>query len=273
MVCESQLRDLKVSGAVSLLDMLNFCADDYCRASSLLGQIFAQIKSGIEPTMESWNRVAGSLGKLERECERLGLSNTLAQIRRIKPIFVEGSSAVNWNDLGRDVIEVQLRMNDELEACTLFLLTHEEANFYSDHHFPISVVDYFQESIFDMEEAGKCRAVERPTACVFHLMRVTEHGIQAVAKLIGITDPRPNWEPIILKIDSELKQPYEKRQFKGSGDLLASISTHFHTVKIAWRNRVMHIEKKYTGEEAREIYAATVGLMRYLAENLPSRTS
>ena len=74
---------------------------------------------------------------------------------------------------------------------------------------------------------------------------------------------------MIAKIDAELKALYKDRKYKGSADLLASMSSHLHAVKVAWRNRVMHVEKKHTMEEAREIYAATGGLMRYLAENLP----
>jgi hypothetical protein len=120
-----------------------------------------------------------------------------------------------------------------------------------------------------MDEAAKCLAVERPTACVFHLMRITEYGLQAIARSLGMTDARPNWEPIIAKINVEIKTPYEKRCFKGNTDFLANVSTHVHAVKVAWRNRVMHVEHKHTMEEAREIYGATRGLMRYLAENLP----
>jgi hypothetical protein len=101
-------------------------------------------------------------------------------------------------------------------------------------------------------------------------MRVTEHGLQEIAKRIGIKDPRPNWEPIICKIDSELKKGYKDRQYKGMSDFLANVSAHLNAVKVAWRNRVMHVDTKHTMEEAREIYSATAGLMRYIAENLPN---
>ena len=100
-------------------------------------------------------------------------------------------------------------------------------------------------------------------------MRVTEYAVNAVAKAIGITDHNPTWEPIIRKIDAESKMPYKERQFKGSQELLANLSTHFHAVKNAWRNKTMHVETTNTMEHAREIYGATAGLMRYVAENLP----
>lgn len=237
----------------------------------MLGQVFAQIKSGVAPTHGSWALIAGELGMLERACEPLGLTSTLAQIARVKPIFLQGSPSIPLDDFGREVIEVQIRLNDELKARTLFLLTVEGAGYFADHHFSPSIIERFPDASFDIDEAGKCYALERSTACVFHLMRVTELGLQEIARLLGMTDFQPTWEPIIRKIDNELKAKYEDRKFKGSSELLANISTHVHAVKMAWRNRTMHVDKKHTMEEAREIYHATCGLMRYIAENLPAK--
>jgi len=256
---------------VSLFDMLSFLAHDFCKASSLIGQLYAKVRSGVVPDRESLGRIAGELGMLERACEPLELTSTLAQIRRIKSIFVDGAANVNYADLARDVIEVQIRLNDELQARKLFILTPGEAGYFDDSQFSPKATEYFQDAIFDMTEAAKCYALERPTACVFHLMRVTEYAVQEMARLVGITDPRPNWDPVIRKIDNELKADYADRQFKGSYDLLAYMSTHLQAVKVAWRNRVMHVGEKHTPEEAREIYGATCGLMRYLAENLPKK--
>jgi hypothetical protein len=254
----------------SLIDMLRFLAEDFCRASSLIGQLFSQVNSGVVPVSNSWGAIASELGNLERLCERLGLQSTLAQIKRVKETLFNGSNNVNYANFARDVMEVQIRLMDELEARTLFLMSADEARYFSDNQFAPRVGERFPDAIFDMDEAGKCYATERPTACVFHLMRVTEFGLHAIGRLLNMSDPRPNWEPIIAKIDSELKAPYEKRQFKGSADLLANASTHLHAVKVAWRNRAMHVDTKHTMEEAREIYSATCGLMRYLAENLPA---
>ncbi|MGD0790667.1 MAG: hypothetical protein ABR920_02750 [Terriglobales bacterium] len=250
--------------------MLRFAAQDFCRASSLIGQVYAQVNSGTIPTKKSWNVIAGELGNLQRLCEKLALDSTLAQIKRLKEIFLdtENQHQVNIANLSRDIMEVQIRLSDELEARMLFLMNPEEARYFGENQFSPKVAERFPDAVFDMNEAGKCFATERSTACVFHLMRVTEHGLHAIATRLGITDQRPNWEPIIAKIDSELKLPYEKRQFKGSADLLANISTHLHAIKVAWRNRTMHVETKHTTEEGREIYGATRGLMRYLAEQI-----
>jgi hypothetical protein len=133
------------------------------------------------------------------------------------------------------------------------------------------VGERFPDAIDDMNEAAKCFAFERPTACIFHLMRVTEYGINEIADFLLMEDHSPTWEPIIRKIDAELKLDYKDRKFKGNQDVLANMSTHLHAVKVAWRNKTMHVEKINTMEHAKEIYDATCGLMRYLAENLPAK--
>jgi len=73
------------------------------------------------------------------------------------------------------------------------------------------VAERFPEAIFDMAEAGKCLALDRSTASVFHLMRVTEYGLNGVSVFLKIKDPLgPNWDQIIKSIDSELKTEYAK---------------------------------------------------------------
>jgi hypothetical protein len=102
-------------------------------------------------------------------------------------------------------------------------------------------------------------------------MRVTEYAIQEIGLMLGMDDHNPTWEPIIRRIDAELKADYKKREFQGSQDLLANLSAHLQAVKVAWRNKTMHVEKVNTMEHAKEIYDATCGLMRYISENLPAR--
>ncbi|HET8546424.1 MAG TPA: hypothetical protein VFL57_00390 [Bryobacteraceae bacterium] len=250
--------------------MMRFDADDFCRVSSLLGQMYMDIRCGRIPRDQTWVIMATELRLLRDHCQRIGLAATVAQIERTaESITGNHGYGFDLDVISRDLIQVQLRLNDELKGRVLYAIDSDKAVYMTDSQFDPKVSEVFPDAAFDMDEAAKCYALNRATACVFHLMRVTEYGLQAVGKTLGMKDDRPNWEPIIAKIDSEIKKPYKDRQFKGQTEVLAHISSHMHAVKIAWRNRAMHIEKKHTIEEAREIYDATRGLMRYLAENLP----
>lgn len=250
--------------------MLKFCANDFCQAASIVAQFRTQVYSGVIPANGSYGMIGGELGTLERHCAELGLVSTMAQIQRVKQM-VDGGGSWSAQAMADAIMEVSTRMIDELEARKLYVVSADRSSYTSGNGFAAAVAECFPDAIPDMDEAARCFAFERPTACIFHLMRVTEYGINSIAGLLGISDHNPTWEPIIRKIDAELKTDYKDRKFKGSQDFLANASTHLHAVKVAWRNKTMHVEKINTIEHAKEVYDATRGFMRYLAENLPEK--
>jgi hypothetical protein len=56
--------------------------------------------------------------------------------------------------------------------------------------------------------------------------------------------------------------------FKGDVEFLSGISAHMHSVNLAWRRKVAHVERTYSQEEARQIFDATKGLMQHIASKL-----
>ena len=160
---------------VSLMDMLRFLAADFCRASSLIGQLYSRVQHGIIPTPDSWGIIGGELGMIERSCEQLNLPSTLAQITRIKQIFTDDrrGSSIDAAAFARDVMEVQIRMIDELNARMILAVLPSRTNYYESKQplFGEDVANNFPSTAYDIVEAGKCFALDRSTACVFHLMR------------------------------------------------------------------------------------------------------
>ena len=127
---------------------------------------------------------------------------------------------------------------------------------------------------FEIDEAAKCLALRRSTACVFHLMRVMEVGIKAVARCLGIPDPtkgsEKNWGKILKKIKDEIDNRNAAKSWKKAKDQEFFLASHAHldVVREAWRNPTMHVENKYTEEEAEDIFAAVKSFMRKLATRL-----
>lgn len=254
---------------INLSIMLRLYADAFVRASSQIGQIYGQVQHGVAPAMSSWSVISGSLSELTVQCETMGLNATLAQIERVQNIV--RAPPINISMFTSALMEINSRLNDELAARYLYCLDSNRVAYIQSNQFAPIVSERFPDAIPDMDEAAKCYAFERPTASIFHLMKVTEYALNEIAALLEIPDHNPTWEPIIRKIDAELKADYKDRKYKGNQDLLANVSTHLHAVKVAWRNKTMHVERINTMEHAKEIYDATCGLMRYLAENLPNR--
>jgi hypothetical protein len=120
----------------------------------------------------------------------------------------------------------------------------------------------------EIEEAGKCLALDRSTACVFHLMRVLEIGLQAFGANLGILDsPDKNWQVILNNVNGAIKRlaqsTREEKEYLGK---CSAVAVHLQHVKDAWRNDVMHPISSYTPEQALDIWNQTRPLMVKLTD-------
>jgi hypothetical protein len=134
--------------------------------------------------------------------------------------------------------------------------------------FGEQVFTTFPSAIEDITEAGTCLALERSTACVMHLMRVTETGLKTLATTVGVARQN-DWGAYIREIDKELISRM-KAAGKHTPDesFYAEASAQFGHVKTAWRNPTMHIEKAYTPQRAEEILLAVRSFMSHLATKI-----
>jgi hypothetical protein len=124
--------------------------------------------------------------------------------------------------------------------------------------FGKNVAIKFPELVEDISEAGNCFALDRFTACVFHLMRVMEKGVQKFADKMGISPSvtyYDEWQTILNAIRGQVNSLYPKHN---NPDRIKyeSIIAHFETIKIAWRNPTMHPKATYTEEEAKTLLDA-----------------
>jgi HEPN domain-containing protein len=96
------------------------------------------------------------------------------------------------------------------EKFFLFLNANEAEFFQSEFPFGSEVAKAFQSTDYDAREAAQSYAVGRYTACVFHCMRVLEHGLRALANDVNRTFDRQQWKNIIDEIESEIVKIREK---------------------------------------------------------------
>jgi hypothetical protein len=240
------------------------------------------------------------LGELDSICEeqrRLELMVSLAITTEIKRLFTEGSELVSefsvdvqkgvspqWYDIKPHVLaaavlhisHLNVCMANELRTRLFFGINSSHARYY-EHQEPLfgqKVADKFSTlAASEIDEAGKCFALFRYTACVFHMMRVMETGIRAVAKCLGVPDPVKdadrNWGNMLRGIKVEI----DKRNKAPQGWAITNDKVFFEdaygsidAVKTAWRNPTMHVEKTYGEEQASNIFEATRGFMMKLAD-------
>lgn len=200
--------------------------------------------------------------------EELGLESPYDQIGRLENKML--LQEVSYSDIAQYLGELHNRFYDELNRQLCFLVPREQAKLFSTPQiFGAEVAERFQSAATDIEEAAKCLALQRGTASVFHLMRVMEVGLKAVAAALGIPYA-PSWESYLRQIQSEIDKPWKRKskKWKEAERFFRDVLANLHAVKVAWRNPTMHIVNHYTPETAREVFDAVKGFMRHLATTL-----
>ena len=169
----------------------------------------------------------------------------------------------------------QLRFTMEAELETKALIdVPPELTRYLDQEalFGEDVNRRFPDAIDDIQDAGNALALGLWPAAVFHLMRVMEHALRAVATSLALPDPSGtadrNWGTILQNIDKEIakrdKQQPPDPDWKSQRPVYKAAYGLLDGVRIAWRNETMHVDAKYTADSAERILGAVKGFMGYL---------
>ena len=184
------------------------------------------------------------------ECGRAELSRPLERQERLTTF---GEPSKDQSDYTLEKIKWEL-MELRVAAFTdlrnrKFLRLEEtyEPYYYNQNLFGDRVAECFPKATYDIIEAGNCQACGRYTACIFHLMRVTEHGLRALAKRLRVPFPRTfelkTWDELIRNIESEIQkiiqQPRTPRRNQNL-EFYNTAAAQFRYFKDGWRNHVMH---------------------------------
>ncbi len=152
----------------------------------------------------------------------------------------------------------------------------EVADFYEkpESKFPLSMV-MFPSCGEDIREAGRCFALERYTACVFHAMGILQVGLFALAKECNVKFPfkieLAEWENVIAGIEKYIKDMRGlPKSDEKDADLkfFSLLATQFRFFKDAWRNHVAHLREEYDKDSAHSILIHVRDFMEQAATRL-----
>ncbi|GGA47140.1 hypothetical protein GCM10011395_16710 [Sphingomonas psychrolutea] len=140
-------------------------------------------------------------------------------------------------------------------------------SYYSDEQrlFGEAVHAAFPSASYDIQEAGKCRALGRWTATVMHLMRALDPAILAFQSALNVSVPKENWQQIIDQIEAAIKGQGHKHP---DHQWNSEASAFFRVLKDAWRNHAMHGKDQYDEERASAVYDSVRGFLRHLATKI-----
>ncbi len=160
----------------------------------------------------------------------------------------------------------------EMSAKRFFLVENNRVEFYdkANNLFGDEVVNKYPNAIDDIEGAGRCLALGEGTACVMHLMRVMESGLKSLSSSLGITYA-PSWDSHLKQIERNISLNHKNKsiEWKNNEKIYRDLSGDLLTIKQAWRNPTMHVGRKYSSDEAYEIYTAVRNFMKKITTELP----
>lgn len=176
------------------------------------------------------------------------------------------------------------RLEDELSTKLFLQLPHSRKDLFEK---PLSkwesVTDRFTATINDIEETGKCFALSRYAASVFHSVQIIEHGLLALGEFLSVKDPISGWTAVsnelrrITNLKYSDRSDFERKHFTFIEQMHGTVEA----LKNAWRNKISHaqgqqlllVSTEFTPDTADEIITATRAFMRRLAEELPEKES
>lgn len=245
------------------MELLRFEADSYCRLMNTIGQVLAHFQIAANAPRElgmSLNQnVFQTFGETMREMghhlEILKLPLAQRHLERMREDFQNDGAAFTNQALIRSTYELTTRIIDELEQRLFLSVPIEQSEMYLQPKPPFgdSVVKKFPQMTEDISEAAKCLSLDRPTASVFHLMRVMELAVQRFGDQLSVSlVTEKNWQVILDQINAAIKK-LDHKDVKTK--LYAKAASHLYNVKVAWRNEVMHPKQTYTFEEAQAVFS------------------
>lgn len=177
--------------------------------------------------------------------------------------------------------DTRRRCRDELELKLIFCLASETARYFPKDDEPLFGQDVHEKfrkrGQPEISEAGKCLALDRPTACVFHLMRAVEVAIEAVRACLQMPPPTRDqhkaWGAVLASIRTELDQRENlayRNQWSSTEDrkLFEGLHMSLVAIKDGCRDDTMHVESTYPVAEAEHLFALSKGFMRKVASRL-----
>jgi hypothetical protein len=181
----------------------------------------------------------------------------------------------SWDTVVSDFEDIERTLGREFKIPTVLILNRDEASLFKPP-FPLfgqTVADKFPGVTYEIDEAAKCLALGRATASVFHSIRCLEAAIEALSRCLGIPDPTKaadrSWFKLLAAMKAEIDRRWPPSQLPGDdarffGEAHAALAA----MQNPWRNATMHLEQKYTPDEARHILGMVEGFMKKLASRM-----
>lgn len=275
---------LQPYGMVSLLDMLLEKSEYFVSIGRMFEANMYGIYGATRPDAplrsQDFKKLLIQWGELRDKCKEMEMYRAADATSQAIAHFEKFEGQITYGAVISRSGELYRAFTGELSTQKFLILMPGRSKYFAiadlggDEPPPFGqeVADVFPDAAYDIREAGRCLAMERDTACVLHLMRVLEVGLQRLAVKFNVTFERENWNKIIDQIESRIRQMStnspKPANWKDAEERYARVAKEFRYLKDAWRNNAAHARSRYDFEEAQTIYRHDREFMCELALNL-----
>jgi hypothetical protein len=228
--------------------------------------------------VESLGAVLAAAEKLLTLAKEADLDSTEACAERLRDFILQLRAAHlktgRVPDSDHDIRQVEIllanakqALADQLGRRFALILSRDEAALFKAETpvYGQEVFDKFRTSQRDIEEAGRCLALGRNKASVFHLMLAMEEAVRRLAQEANANVYDKNgqfdrWMVIVGNLKAAIPSLPADRQ-----DAWMEVHNLRWGVGKVWRNGTMHPAETYSDYEAKVIFDAVGNFMRYLA--------
>lgn len=220
-----------------------------------------------------------AVAPLVAELEHLNLNPDLTH--RAKQLLGRmGQQSARWTIelMASDLSQFQRDLNRELHKRKFaYIPSPDDRYFEQDQLFGEGVYNKIPDARQDIKDAGNSMAVGLYTACVFHLMRVSEHGLRKLARRLKVTllhnqKPSPlkeeDWDKIITGIEGKIaaaRQISLKAKKRERLKLYSELAQHSRYIRDIFRNDVSHTGDSYNGPDAKAAWSRVRPFMQLIA--------
>lgn len=271
---------------ISLRDMIEFLGYEFLDAFcdlELEGHLFSgwvkEHGAGGKVASEDEERLKMVLARLNRECERLCLTDSQNRIGHFES-RISGCFESNFQMIESELSGLRHSLLCDLQKRKFAFIQPEKAKFFEQE-------DAFGESgkpfkalasgkiNVEIKEAANCLAVDLNNAAIFHLMRVVEFGLRALAKDLQVPIPDEDleykqWFIIIDQIRLAVKNKtpcpgMSDKEKSETREFYNGVMQEFEGFKDVWRNNIMHTRRDYSAKEAEAAFDRVRDFMWRLA--------
>lgn len=241
---------------ISWWEMAKFLGSNFCTICAHLSDLGWKEKSTQQILPDAAKSIKSTFTYIRELCEESGLINSAAFIKEYLPIVFSDGPPPTYGYANEILGTVHLQITSEMKRVEFIRV--ERQQYYGDIPLFAPFVPYIYSGLtYDIVEAGNCLALNRTTACVFHLMRIMEFGVQRLGEKlkVPIDVKQETWQTILNHVNGAINRmpdkPAAKKRMKEN---CAEVAGYLYHVKMAWRNTVMHPKRTYTPEEAEKIF-------------------